>query len=285
MALLDEGKGVSVNVQVNNETNLAQTIRPGYVLGLSALYGRRDDPPTPDAYPPTLDAEPCETDGSPNDQAAVSLPLVAPDACRGRDAGAPLGPTLLGDMAERDQSSPFVGTRRTRMPPPYRRGSVAIIFVAPVAAAEMGTRFATGFREEEEQQNDHTGHEHGDQPLRSLCAFIRLSFPHSGFSTCSWPLRTDFCGTARRAMVLTTRTVSTRTVFGCPRRRSWKPGRLALDRLARAGRGSACRGRAAGRSRSRSRVPGEPGRGRRGPVPGECIARRPATRRAQAQLA
>ena len=25
--------------------------------------------------------------------------------------------------------------------------SVAIIFVAPVAAAEMGTRFATGFRE------------------------------------------------------------------------------------------------------------------------------------------
>jgi hypothetical protein len=58
MALLDEGKGVSVNVQVNNQTNLAQTIRPGSVLGLSALYGRRDDPPTIGAQPPRTDDEP-----------------------------------------------------------------------------------------------------------------------------------------------------------------------------------------------------------------------------------
>jgi hypothetical protein len=39
----EEAKGVSVNVQVNNQTNLAQTIRPGYVLDLGAMYGRRHD--------------------------------------------------------------------------------------------------------------------------------------------------------------------------------------------------------------------------------------------------
>jgi hypothetical protein len=176
-----------------------------------------------------------------NDQAAVSLPLAAPDACPRAGRRRLPRPDTFGRYSGTRSIISVCGTRRTRVPPPYRLGSVAIIFVAPVAAAEMGTRFATGFREEEEQQNDHNGHEHGDQPLLSLCAFIRLSFPHPGFSTCSWPLRTDFCGTARRAMVLTTR-----TVFGCPRRRSWEPGRLALDRLARAGSGSACRGRAAG---------------------------------------
>jgi hypothetical protein len=46
-------KGVSVNVQANNQTNLAQTIRPGYVLDLSAL---KDKPRTPDADPLTIDA-------------------------------------------------------------------------------------------------------------------------------------------------------------------------------------------------------------------------------------
>jgi hypothetical protein len=33
-------------------------IRPGYVLDLSAMYGRRDDPPTIDAQPPRTDDEP-----------------------------------------------------------------------------------------------------------------------------------------------------------------------------------------------------------------------------------
>jgi hypothetical protein len=70
MALLDEGKGVSVNVQVNNQTNLAQTIRPGYVLDLGALYGRRHDddgPPTIEGKrePRTPDAEPTAADGWP----------------------------------------------------------------------------------------------------------------------------------------------------------------------------------------------------------------------------
>jgi hypothetical protein len=64
----EEAKGVSVNVQVNNQTNLAQTIRPGYVLDLGAMYGRRHDddgPPTIECKrePRTPDAEPVETDG------------------------------------------------------------------------------------------------------------------------------------------------------------------------------------------------------------------------------
>lgn len=67
------------------------------------------------------------------------------------------------------------------MPAPHWLWSMAIIFVAPVAAAELGTGFATGFREEEEQQNDHNRHEHGDQLLLSRCGFIRVSFPPSGF--------------------------------------------------------------------------------------------------------
>jgi hypothetical protein len=61
----EEAKGVSVNVQVNNQTNLAEAIRPGYVLDLSAMYGRREDPPTPDAEPPAGNAEPVVTDGEP----------------------------------------------------------------------------------------------------------------------------------------------------------------------------------------------------------------------------
>jgi hypothetical protein len=39
----EEAKGVSVNVQVNNQTNNTTAIRPGYVLDLGAMYGRRDD--------------------------------------------------------------------------------------------------------------------------------------------------------------------------------------------------------------------------------------------------
>ena len=51
--------GVSVNVQVNNQTNNLSAIRPGDVLDLLAL---KDKPQTPDADPLTIDAEPCETD-------------------------------------------------------------------------------------------------------------------------------------------------------------------------------------------------------------------------------
>jgi hypothetical protein len=61
MALLDEGKGVSVNVQVNNQTKNTTAIRPDYVLDLSAMYGQRGDAPTPR----TLEVEPGETDREP----------------------------------------------------------------------------------------------------------------------------------------------------------------------------------------------------------------------------
>jgi hypothetical protein len=39
----EEAKGLSVNVQVNNQTNNTTAIRPGYVLDLGAMYGRRGD--------------------------------------------------------------------------------------------------------------------------------------------------------------------------------------------------------------------------------------------------
>jgi hypothetical protein len=54
----EDAKGVSVNVQVTNQTNVANAIRPGYVLDLGAMYGRRDDPPTIDVEPPRTDDEP-----------------------------------------------------------------------------------------------------------------------------------------------------------------------------------------------------------------------------------
>jgi hypothetical protein len=56
----DDAKGISVNVQVNNQTNIANAIRPGYVLDLGAMYGRRhdDDPPAIDALPPGPDDKP-----------------------------------------------------------------------------------------------------------------------------------------------------------------------------------------------------------------------------------
>jgi hypothetical protein len=57
----EEAKGVSVNVQVNNQTNAAQTIRPGYVLDLSALKVK-PTPRLPDAEPRALDAEHGATD-------------------------------------------------------------------------------------------------------------------------------------------------------------------------------------------------------------------------------
>ena len=54
----EEAKGLCVNVQVNNQTNLNQTVRPGYVLDLSALYGKRE-PRTIEgkAAPPATDGE------------------------------------------------------------------------------------------------------------------------------------------------------------------------------------------------------------------------------------
>lgn len=42
-ALGEDAKGFSVNVQVNNQVNNATTIRPGYVLDLGAMHGRRHD--------------------------------------------------------------------------------------------------------------------------------------------------------------------------------------------------------------------------------------------------
>jgi hypothetical protein len=58
-AVLGEDAGrLSVNVQVTNQTNVANAIRPGYVLDLGAMYGNRDDPPTIDAEPPRTDDEP-----------------------------------------------------------------------------------------------------------------------------------------------------------------------------------------------------------------------------------
>jgi hypothetical protein len=48
----EEAKGLSVNVNVANQTNVG--IRPGYVLDLSALHGRRGGAPAPG----TLDPEP-----------------------------------------------------------------------------------------------------------------------------------------------------------------------------------------------------------------------------------
>jgi hypothetical protein len=63
MALLDEGKGVSVNVQVNNQTKNTTAIRPDYVLDLSARYRQRGDAPTSR----TLDVERARLTASPND--------------------------------------------------------------------------------------------------------------------------------------------------------------------------------------------------------------------------
>lgn len=42
----EDAKGFSVNVQVNNQTNNNTTIRPGYVLDLSALHKPRNEPVT-----------------------------------------------------------------------------------------------------------------------------------------------------------------------------------------------------------------------------------------------
>jgi hypothetical protein len=53
----EDAKGVSVNVQVNNQTNNMTAIRPGYVLDLSALHSKRDRPPGVEG-----DAEPNATD-------------------------------------------------------------------------------------------------------------------------------------------------------------------------------------------------------------------------------
>jgi hypothetical protein len=53
----EEAKGVSVNVQVNNQTNNMTAIRPGYVLDLSALHSKCDRPPGVEG-----DAEPNATD-------------------------------------------------------------------------------------------------------------------------------------------------------------------------------------------------------------------------------
>jgi len=46
-ALGEDAKGFSVNVQVNNQTNIANAIRPGYVLDLGAMHGRRHDEDAP----------------------------------------------------------------------------------------------------------------------------------------------------------------------------------------------------------------------------------------------
>jgi hypothetical protein len=60
----EDAKGVSVNVQVNNQTNTLTAIRPGYVLDLSALKNK-PVPRIPDTEPPTIDAEPPATDSEP----------------------------------------------------------------------------------------------------------------------------------------------------------------------------------------------------------------------------